>query len=222
MFGMSIHLVNARAFYYYETRHDLPKTNANGLRCYEDLFNCFMENVMLQYVRTILSFTLVSVTAFLVGCSGCVSKAGDRVTGTGTGTISPTGTVTGSGTGTSYSQKSGTLSGTKNNGSVNITMSNPTDKIVCTSATGVVTVFSPGQTITTSGTSTCVDTPASQVPTTTTNSSSGSGSNSSGTTTTTTTTTTTNTGSNNTSNNTSNDTSSNANSGSPSNPAHSF
>jgi hypothetical protein len=60
----------------------------------------------------------------------------------------------------------GTNSGTKNNSSVNITMSNPTDKIVCTSSTGVVTVYSPGQTISTNGTATCVDTPANQVPST--------------------------------------------------------
>ncbi len=139
---------------------------------------------MLQYIRTILSTMLISTTMFLVGCSGCVSRAGDSVTGTGTGTVSPTGTVTGSGTGTSQSQSNGTQSGSPNNSSVNITMNNPTDKIVCTSATGVVTVFSQGQTITSAGTSTCVDTPASQVPATATTGSSGSGS---GTTTTTTT-----------------------------------
>ena len=142
---------------------------------------------MSQFIRTILSTLLISTTLFLVGCSGCVSRAGDSVTGTGTGTVSPTGVVTGSGSGTSRSQSNGTQSGTPNNSSVNITMQNPTDKIVCTSATGVVTVFSPGQTITSSGTSTCVDTPASQVPATATtgSSSSGSGSSTSGTGTTT-------------------------------------
>jgi hypothetical protein len=147
---------------------------------------------MLQYIRTILSALLICTTMFLVGCSGCVSRAGDSVTGTGTGTVSPTGAVTGSGTGTSQSQSNGTQSGSPSNSSVNITMNNPTDKIVCTSATGVVTVFSQGQTITSAGTSTCVDTPASQVPATaTTGSSSGSGSSSSGSTTTTGTGTTT-------------------------------
>jgi hypothetical protein len=132
-----------------------------------------MEKIMLKYLRTILSTLLISTTAFLVGCSGCVSKAGDKVIGSGTGTVGANGTVTGSGSGTSYSQVHGNKSGSQNNSSVKITMSNPTDKIVCTSSTGVVTVYSPGQTINSSGTSTCVDTPASQVPSTSTDSSSG-------------------------------------------------
>jgi hypothetical protein len=123
---------------------------------------------MRQSIKNFASAILISITAFLVGCSGCVSKAGDKVVGSGTGTVSTTGTVSGSGTGTSTSQTNGTNTGTQNNGSVNITMQNPNDKIVCTSSTGVVTVYSPGQTINTNGNATCVDTPANQVPTTTT------------------------------------------------------
>lgn len=128
---------------------------------------------MRHHIKNLIRFSLISITAFLVGCSGCVSKAGDKVVGNGTGTVSPTGAVTGSGTGTSTSQTNGTNTGTQNNGSVNITMQNPTDKIVCTSSTGVVTVFNPGQTINTNGTATCVDTPANQVPGATTGSGSG-------------------------------------------------
>ena len=120
---------------------------------------------MRHHLKNIIRFGLISITAFLVGCSGCVSKAGDKVVGSGTGTVNPTtGVVSGSGSGTSTSQNNGTQSGTPNNSSVTITMSNPSDKIVCTSSTGVVTVYNQGQTITSSGTSTCVDTPANQVP----------------------------------------------------------
>jgi hypothetical protein len=120
---------------------------------------------MRHSIKNFVLTALISVTAFLVGCSGCVSKAGDKVVGSGTGTVNPTtGAVAGSGTGTATSQTNGTNSGTQNNGSTTITMQNPSDKIVCTSSTGVVTVYNQGQTITSSGTSTCVDTPANQVP----------------------------------------------------------
>lgn len=118
---------------------------------------------MFRYLRIVFSAVFMSTTLFLVGCSGCVSNAGDKVTGAGNGTISSTGAVSGSGTGTVTSQVNGTQSGNQSAGSINITMSNPTDKIVCTTPAGVVTVYNPGQAITGNGRTTCVDTPASAV-----------------------------------------------------------
>jgi hypothetical protein len=110
---------------------------------------------MRYFLKNFITFSFVSITVFLVGCSG-------------TGTISANGTLNGSGRGTVSSQSNGTASGNQSTTSLQLTMSNPTDTIVCTTPSGVVTVYTPGQAITSSGNKTCVDTPASTGSTTTT------------------------------------------------------
>lgn len=127
---------------------------------------------MCRSVKNLIQFIFVSWTAFLVGCSGCVSKAGDSVSGTGVGILSPNGQVYGTGTGIVTSQSNGTKTGAITNQAAVITMSNPTDNIVCTSSSGIVTVYTPGQWkvgVNLSTTSTCVDTPANISPITNSN-----------------------------------------------------
>jgi hypothetical protein len=123
---------------------------------------------MRQFIKNFASTILISLTTFLVGCSGCDSRAGDSVTGTGVGVLSPNGNITGIGTGTAISQTQGTQTGTVTNSQVVIKMADKTDNIVCTSSTGVVTVYTPSQWqsgANLSGSTTCVDTPVSQAPT---------------------------------------------------------
>ncbi len=158
---------------------------------------------MLKYVQTMLSALLVSTTVFLVACSGSDAQSGDRFEGTGTATVSQDGDIKGDGKGKSHSDRDGDIDGHEGNDGKDgdggdddddshknrrYKLKNPTDKIVCTDATtGQITVHGKGDTIHKTTKATCVVTPASQVPTTTTGSTSGSTGSGTGTTTTSTT-----------------------------------
>ncbi len=157
---------------------------------------------MTKYIRAVLSTLLISATLFLVACTGSITEAGDRLEGKGSATISQNGEIEGQGEGKSHSKEDGDHDDDDDDDHdddhhshriLKFTMKNPTDKIVCTSATGQVTVYGRGDDINKTATATCVVTPASQVPATTTASSSGSTSGSSGGTSGTATTTTTGT-----------------------------
>jgi hypothetical protein len=137
---------------------------------------------MLKYFRAVVSTLLISATLFLVACTGSITEAGDRLEGKGSATISQNGEIEGQGEGKSHSKEDGDHDDDDDHDNdhhshrkLKFKMKNPTDKIVCTSATGQVTVYGRGDDINKTATATCVVTPASQVPATTTASSSSSG-----------------------------------------------
>ena len=145
---------------------------------------------MTKYIRTVISTLLISATLFLVACTGSITEAGDRLEGKGSATISQNGEIEGQGEGKSHSKEDGDHDDDDDHDDdhhshrkLKFKMKNPTDKIVCTSATGQVTVYGRGDDINKTATATCVVTPASQVPATAT--ASGSSGGTSGTTTTT-------------------------------------
>ncbi len=148
---------------------------------------------MLKYIRIVLSTLFILMLSILVGCSDPVAESGDRAEGKGTITIAQNGEITGRVNGDSHSRQHGDRHDDDDedddehpgqNGS-RLRLNNSTDKIVCTSSNGAVSVHGRGETVTKTATSNCVVTPASQVPTTA-GTSGGSGSSSSGSTGTTT------------------------------------
>jgi len=128
---------------------------------------------MLKHIKVAISILLISFIAFLTGCSGCTSVAGDSVSGTGSGSFdSNSGKLSGNGNGTAassqYGQKSDDTEDDDNDkkdsdGNSNAQIAG-VGNVHCTDSDGHDTYYQAGSVVSGSGTGTCVNMGSAPIP----------------------------------------------------------